>query len=338
MNAPSLGGRWSAVAIAATLLTNIALADPSVAASTAAAGGQVKAGHIYLRPRPLDFAKRFPVDIVTYGKDTFQKKNIKWMALIVASTALLIVYDQVLVDKARNLGDHLGITHTQYQETVVSMPFGNGKRVDLLEGPFDSGSALYYIGDGWVDVGVAGTFLGYGLIKSDNRALQTSSELAESILASGSIVQVLKHITGRESPFTTNTPRGNWRFFPNQIAYAHDVPKHDAFPTGHLAAFTSMFTVLSENYNDYHFIRPLGYVLGTVLGFQMLNNGVHWASDYPLGIAIGYGCGAIAVRQGRRDLDTAHASTHFYPVVLEGGGGIRAVRRFGGGNEKEKSS
>jgi len=31
-----------------------------------------------------------------------------------------------------------------------------------------------------------------------------------------------------------------------------------------------------------------------------MNNGVHWAGDYPLALAIGYGFGKIAVDNGRK--------------------------------------
>jgi hypothetical protein len=40
-----------------------------------------------------------------------------------------------------------------------------------------------------------------------------------------------------------------------------------------------------------------------LLGFQMMNNDVHWASDYPLAIAIGYGLGKHAVSRGRTLVD-----------------------------------
>jgi hypothetical protein len=39
----------------------------------------------------------------------------------------------------------------------------------------------------------------------------------------------------------------------------------------------------------------------TMLGLQMMNNGVHWASDYPVALALGYGLGRIAVRRGRQE-------------------------------------
>ena len=60
---------------------------------------------------------------------------------------------------------------------------------------------------------------------------------------------------------------------------------------------TLTFTVLAEQYPEYQ--RPIYYVGGaylTILGLQMINIGVHWASDYPLGIAMGYLIGKSAVK------------------------------------------
>jgi hypothetical protein len=64
---------------------------------------------------------------------------------------------------------------------------------------------------------------------------------------------------------------------------------------------TLTFTVLIENYPEYAWwLRPTEYVWLTLLGLQMINNGVHWASDYPLGIAMGYSMGKIVSRLGRK--------------------------------------
>ena len=47
-----------------------------------------------------------------------------------------------------------------------------------------------------------------------------------------------------------------------------------------------------------------------LLGYAMLNNGVHWASDYPVGIALGYAFAKIAVRNGRTRVEVpADSST-----------------------------
>ena len=83
------------------------------------------------------------------------------------------------------------------------------------------------------------------------------------------------------------------------------MPNYDAFPTGHLATAMATVTVIADNYPEYHFIRPVGYGLMGLLGYSMLNNGVHWACDYPVGIALGYAFAKIAVRNGRTRVEDA---------------------------------
>ncbi len=288
---------------------------------------QAVGGSIYPRPHAFTFAKHIPGDLKEYGQSLFHRESLLPIGLVVASTGLLLWKDQWLVDKAHQLGDTLHITHTNHQKQlfgahVLGEDFG-------FDGPYDSGSALYYIGDGWVDLFIAGGFLTKGWIGSDNRALATSSEIAESVLASGFIVQILKHVTGRESPFVATESAGRWRWFPNQVDYAKNVPHYDAFPTGHIAAGMATVTVISENYSEFHWIRPLGYTLLGILGFQMMNNGVHWASDYPLGIALGYGFGRIAARNGRTSVSSEKATkVHFAPRMVAGGGEMVAQVKF----------
>ena len=96
----------------------------------------------------------------------------------------------------------------------------------------------------------------------------------------------------------------------------------------------STVTVIANNYPEYTFVRPVGYSLMGVLGYQMLNNGVHWASDYPLAIALGYGFGKIAVRKGRKSSD--QASIRLYPILLPGGGGVSAIRNSAAFRPKRK--
>ena len=68
---------------------------------------------------------------------------------------------------------------------------------------------------------------------------------------------------------------------------------------------TLTFTILAERYPEYaKVLYPVGGVWVTALGFQMMNNGVHWASDYPLGIAMGYVIGKISVQMGKDESKT----------------------------------
>jgi membrane-associated phospholipid phosphatase len=150
------------------------------------------------------------------------------------------------------------------------------------------------IGDGSSQFGLAGVFGLYGLITSDKVALRTASQITQTVLASGAVVQILKHITGRQSPFLATRPGGRWDFFPNQIQYLKHVPAYDAFPSGHLTTTLATVIVVAENYPNVKWIKPVGYTLSGLLAISMVNTGIHWYSDYPLAVVLGYTFGMLA--------------------------------------------
>jgi hypothetical protein len=158
----------------------------------------------------------------------------------------------------------------------------------------DLSDAVEFVGDGRPQFGLAAAFAAYGFIGKDARALRTGSQIVETILASGTVVQVLKHITGRESPFVSTRPGGRWVLFPNQIEYAKHVPHYDAFPSGHVTTALATVTVVIENYPEWWWARPVGYAAVTLLAVSMGNTGIHWYSDYPLAVVLGYSFGMIA--------------------------------------------
>jgi hypothetical protein len=259
---------------------------------------------IYERPKTFEFIGNSASNLAIYSRITFQKKNIVKIGAMTAITALFVAYDQELYDGTRRLGQRLHISSKDNTKTYISI--GD---VPLFRGPSDLGSTLYFIGDGWTHTAIAAGFLSYGLAASDNRALQTASQLAEGMLAAGFSTQLIKHITGRETPATADAPGGVWRLFPNQAKYHKHVPNYDAFPSGHLATAMMTVTVIAENYPEHKYIRPLGYTLMTLLSFQMINNGVHWASDYPLALAMGYSMGKIAAHRGRKIIEKNDSSS-----------------------------
>jgi membrane-associated PAP2 superfamily phosphatase len=154
------------------------------------------------------------------------------------------------------------------------------------------------VGDGRTQFGLAGIYAIYGFIASDNRALTTGSQITEAVLASGAVVQLLKHITGRQSPFVSTRTGGRWDFFPNQINYLKHVPSYDAFPSGHVTTTLATVIVIAENYPDVKWIKPLGYTMTGLLAISMVNTGIHWYSDYPLAVVLGYSFGMIAAHPG----------------------------------------
>ena len=153
----------------------------------------------------------------------------------------------------------------------------------------------------------------------------------QAVLASGAVVQVLKHVTGRESPFVRTTPLGVWKILPNQIDYHRRVPQFDAYPSGHICTSIATVIVIAENYPDVKWIRPAGYAFTTIVGLGMLSNGIHWVSDYPLGLFIGYYFGMLAAHpEGMPIMDSGDGKVkvHVLPNITPVGTGVKLTMRF----------
>lgn len=235
-----------------------------------------------------------PADWGLFVKESFKKENLPWLAAIGASTLILVEYDQKIYANTKKLGKKLNISSEDKTKTYLKIG-----GVSVFRGPSDLGSAMYFLGDGWINLGLFGYFETYGLIKKDRRAAQTGHQLAEGLLVTGFTTQMIKRVTGRETPRAASAPRGVWRMFPSFKDFQAHRTRYDAVPSGHMATGMMTITVIAANYPDNKYVKPIGYTLLAVLGFQMVNNGVHWASDYPLGLAVGYGVGRAIAVNGR---------------------------------------
>lgn len=255
--------------------------------------------HQYTKPGLTDYIRNVPGDFASFWKRAFRKKHLLTIGLLTASTVILIHYDQKILDETQSLGRRLGLGNRDNTKTMLK----SGK-IPIFRGPTDLGSSMYFLGDGWLHIGIAFSFLGKGLYSNDYRALNTSSQLLEGLIGVGVATQLIKHATGRESPYVSTRDGGRWVFFPDQVEYYKHVARFDAFPSGHIATAMMTTIVLAENYPEHKYIKPAGYTLIGVLGFQMVNNGVHWVSDYPVSIAIGYLFGKIVVENGRKVINS----------------------------------
>ncbi len=256
---------------------------------------QIVNGYIYSRPSFGDIFTNIPHNLVGSVKEGFQKDKIGAWAVIAASTTLLYVYDRKIKDHTQAFGRSIGLGNGDGTKSLVRVG-----SVSIFRGPTDVGSAMYFLGDGWTTMLTSAGFLIGGKIHDDNRALQTSAQLMNGLLITGIITQVLKRSTGRESPSAATSERGRWRPFPSWSQFQNHTSHYDAFPSGHLATAMTTVTILANNYEDYPFIKPLGYSLMGLLSFQMVNNNVHWVSDYPLAIGIGYVIGKTVSHNGRK--------------------------------------
>jgi PAP2 superfamily len=255
----------------------------------------------YKKPKPFSFATNMPADIAGFAKNSFSRKNLKGLGIIAGSTALLYLADQVITNSVQSVAERNNIYAAERFSPFLQINIG-GKPTNIGKIPKNINTAIYNIGQGSFTLFIAAGLYVSGKIKKDNRALQTASQLAESFLALGVGTQVIKYATGRENPSDASVIRGQWQPFPSWGNFQQNKTKYDAFPSGHLATFVSAVTILGENYPEKKWIRPVGYSLAGLIGLSMINNGVHWASDFPLGFALGYGFGKYISKKHRIQL------------------------------------
>jgi len=191
---------------------------------------------------------------------------------------------------------------------------------------------MEHVGDGRLHLGIAAAFGIAGFATDDSRALRTASQTVEALLATGVTVQILKRMTGRESPQAALRDGGAWHLFPNVREYDHHQSRYYAFPSGHIATTMSTVTVIADNYPEVPWIRPVGYTVVGLLGISLVGVGYHWYSDFPLGIALGYTFGKIVTeRNAAASFAEAETPGHTFsimPTIGPAGTGIALAMSF----------
>ncbi len=258
-------------------------------------------------PKWYDMFANIPNDWMRWGEASFTTRNIPLFIGLTVSTIALVATDDATWKASDN--------------------WYKGSRTIKNASDF-----CEIFGDGKTQFGLAAAFGIYGFAAKDARALRTGSQVVEVILACGTVVQVLKHVTGRESPFVATSPGGKWRLLPNQLEYHRHVPHYDAYPSGHVATGLATVVVVAENYPEVGWIRPVGYTLVGLLAVAMGNTGIHWYSDYPLAIALGYSFGKLVAHPEPRDVaasgDDEGSKLSFTPVMGLRGTGIGITFSF----------
>lgn len=255
-------------------------------------------GDYYKRPRPFSFITSIPRDIVGYTGHSFQRQNLPKLAIIAGATTVLLFLDQNINNGFQDFARRNNISAQEQFSPVVRVNIG-GKQTNIGKLPRNINTAFYDLGQGSSAMFMAAGFFIAGKIKKDYRMLQTASQLTEAFLALGFGTQVLKYATGRENPSDATVRGGAWRPFPSFHDFQSHKPKYDAYPSGHMAVFVSAITIIAENYPEKKWLKPVGYSIAGLCGLAMINNGVHWASDYPLGFALGYGFGKYIANKSR---------------------------------------
>jgi hypothetical protein len=252
---------------------------------------------IYPRPK-LSFITKIPATFAGAARISFKKESLKNWGIIAGSTAILIILDDEIARAVQQASRYIGLDNTRIYHDGLSFNIGS-LELDVYEPPGNLNTAIYSIGEGIPPLLISAGLWGYGLAKKDNRAISTASQIVQATTAAGFMTQFFKRTTGRESPFRATTPTGRWRPFPKPSVYQNNVPMYDAFPSGHMGTLAATYVVLTENYPEKKWIRPVGISIMSLVGLAMINNSVHWASDYPLAIGMGYAFGKATVHLNR---------------------------------------
>ncbi len=238
----------------------------------------------YSKPKVFDFVTNIPKNYIDLGKNAIKPNGLKWMGITALATVVMIPSDQDLIMHTQNISSNIGLSqkHT-YKNVFLGVDY-----------PTNVSATFYHFGHGNVSLLFASGFLATGLIKNDYRAIHTSIEIGESILTLGVMTQGLKRVFGRQSPNRSTQNGGYWEWFPNLKTYMKNTSSYDAMPSGHMATLASTVTVIATNYPEVRWIKPVGYSMIGLMCFEMMNSGVHWASDYPLGFLIGYSVAKVS--------------------------------------------
>ncbi|MEO9020588.1 MAG: phosphatase PAP2 family protein [Ginsengibacter sp.] len=234
-------------------------------------------------PKKFFYIKNIPGDMVQLAKAPFQKKNLKGLVATAAATGLLLFVDEPFTKGVRQFSRAIGVsTETSY---YIPLKLGGTK---LLKFPRNPTSFLYQLGEGATTMVLAGGIYIFGEIKNDKRAIYTAGDLTETFISMGIATQIVKRITGRESPYQATQKGGRWSPLPSFSEYQKHTSHYDAFPSGHLATIMGTVTTLALDYPEKRWIKPVGYTVMGLVGLAMVNTEVHWVSDYPLALAMGY--------------------------------------------------
>lgn len=241
----------------------------------------------YKKPKLFEFITKIPNSFGIIGNMFMQKDNLIWFGASVGTTLAIIPFDQKIIDNSRNFGEQIGFESGHNYSGPIKMF------------PMNINAGIYRIGNGFTSLLVGGGLLTFGLLNKNYRAIHTSSEIMEGLIASGLLVQPFKRISGRESPSIAEengNPGGAWRPFPSFNAYQKNTPNYDAMPSGHITTLMTTVMIISENYKEIKWIKPVGFSLMGLMSFEMLQSKVHWASDYPIAIFMGYIIGKSIVK------------------------------------------
>lgn len=152
------------------------------------------------------------------------------------------------------------------------------------------------LSSGIFQIGSSAVFVTWGLA-GNSKAMRTAFEIGETVLASGVIVQIMKRVTGRESPNRHKRNDHEWHGYPGEKKYRENIREYDAMPSGHISSAFAVFRVIELNYPEQKWISYVGYPMMGVMTLACVGTNIHWWSDFPIAFALGNSFAKIVHRR-----------------------------------------
>ena len=153
----------------------------------------------------------------------------------------------------------------------------------------------------WGAWGVAGLFLGVGLVSGNKTSTETAVLASNAMLQSAILVGVLKGLFGRQRPEYADGldhwsgPTGFFKMYEKG-----QLGRYDSFPSGHAITAFSLATVLAMQYGDTVWVPVLSYTVATGVALSRVTESKHWLSDVLVGGVLGHLVGRLVVRNHRQ--------------------------------------
>jgi membrane-associated phospholipid phosphatase len=209
--------------------------------------------------------------------DYVSRRELVLGSAAVLATGLLAPFDRPIQRgmQAPDLQDNRDLHHA-----ATAFGFYGGP------GPFIIGGTLYLVGRS----------------TSSTRLAALGVHLTEGVIVAAALNGLLKGVSGRTLPNATTGERGDFSF---GRGFHEGNGSFVSFPSGHTAASFAAATVLSREVSSWdssaaRVVGPLAYSAATLVAVSRLYQNVHWASDLPLGAAIGVLSGTTVVTWARR--------------------------------------
>jgi len=194
----------------------------------------------------------------------FTRRELVGGAGAIVATGLLAPFDRPIQRtlQAEDLQDNRGLRHV-----AGAFGFTGGP------GPFIAGGALYVA----------------GRATSSVRVTDLGLHLTESVIVAATLNAFLKGVSGRALPNAKSGEPGDFSF---GRGFHEGNCSFVSFPSGHTAASFAATTAITDEVARWdssaaRFVGPVAYSAATLVALSRLYQNVHWASDLPIGAAIG---------------------------------------------------